>query len=197
MASNPSSPHRFALLTALLGALALALGLAACGSSESGSTEPAPDYEQALKGAPPQLAALYSQGDAVNESGVAGYRAQLAELEGYPVVVNMWASWCGPCREEFPYFQQEAAARGTEVAFMGVDTDDNTDAANTFLRDNPLPYPSFSDPDKELFAEFEGLGVPRTIFYDERGEIVHVRSGPYSSRDELATDIDKYAAPAR
>ena len=66
------------------------------------------------------------------------------------MVVNKWASWCGPCRFEFPFFQEVAAERGDEVAFIGIDSDDSEDAARTFLDEFPVPYPSFSDPDEEI-----------------------------------------------
>ena len=126
--------------------------------------------------------------------GVPAFERQLRELRGTPVVVNKWASWCGPCRAEFPYFQAEAAERGTEIAFLGVDANDSEDAARTFLEDLPLPYPSFSDPDEEISELLEGAReFPSTAFYDSKGELVYVKRGGYGSRADLAADIDRYA----
>jgi cytochrome c biogenesis protein CcmG/thiol:disulfide interchange protein DsbE len=124
---------------------------------------------------------------------VDAFESQLADLRGYPVVVNKWASWCGPCRFEFPFFQAQAAERGEEVAFLGVDSDDDPAAAATFLEELPLPYPSFSDPDQEIARLFDAREFPATAFYDSDGELVHTRLGGYGSEAELAADIERYA----
>lgn len=171
------------------------LVLGGCGGDDAGNPESqATDYAQALAGAPPKLAALYEQGDALIPGGQDAYERQLAKLEGTPVVVNLWASWCGPCRFEFPYFQKVAAERGKEVAFLGVDTQDTDDAARAFLDELPLPYPSITDPDKDILNEFQARGLPATAFYDRSGSLQYLHQGPYSSADDLAADIDKYAS---
>jgi thiol-disulfide isomerase/thioredoxin len=180
---------------------ALALGLAACGGSgddvDPGSANPdsaATDYDKALADAPKPLAELYAKGGELLEGGAEAFEAQLAELRGHPVVVNKWASWCGPCRFEFPFFQQVAAKRGDEIAFLGVNANDSNDAAETFLAEFPLPYPSFSDPDQEI-ARLIGAGreFPSTAFFDAQGEPTYVRRGGYASEDELAADVERYA----
>ena len=68
------------------------------------------------------------------------------ELRGHPVVVNKWGSWCGPCREEFPYFQRQALERGKRIAFLGVDGDDNDDGARELLDEFPVSYPELQGP---------------------------------------------------
>ncbi len=166
-------------------------------SGDPGAANPdsaATDYEAALAGAPPPLADLYAQGDALIEGGPEGFETQLAELEGHPVVVNKWASWCGPCRFEFPFFQSQAAKRGDEVAFIGIDSDDSPDAAETFLEEFPVPYPSFSDPDQEIARLIDAREFPATAFYDSSGELVHTRLGGYPDEATLAADIDKYGS---
>jgi thiol-disulfide isomerase/thioredoxin len=168
-------------------------GCGGCGDGDAGNPESqAVDYDKALAGAPPKLAALYAQGDALIPGALAAYEGQLADLEGTPVVANLWASWCGPCRFEFPYFQSVAAERGKEVAFLGVDSDDSDDAARTFLDELPLPYPSVTDPDKEVFNELGARGLPATAFYDASGALQYLHQGPYTSAEDLAADIDKY-----
>lgn len=173
---------------------ALVLAVAGCGS-DSGSNADAPDFESALAAAPPELAALYEQGDEILEGGEPALGEQLADLEGYPVVVNVWASWCVPCRAEFPYLQSQAAATGTEVGYLGILTEDSIEAGETFLEDNPLPYPSFHDPEGEL-AELSGnpgTAYPSTSFYDAEGRLLHTKFGGYADEAELAADIEKYA----
>jgi cytochrome c biogenesis protein CcmG, thiol:disulfide interchange protein DsbE len=83
------------------------------GGSDSGNPESAAvDYDKALADAPPPLAKLYAKGDALIPGGLDALHAQLDGVRGYPAVVNVWASWCGPCRFEFPYFQEAAAKYG-------------------------------------------------------------------------------------
>ncbi len=188
----PSSPGIRAAAALAAGLLAAAT-LAACGSSDDSS--PAPDYEPALKQAPPKLAKLYANGDELITGGEEAYDQTLESVRGYPVVVNNWASWCGPCRVEFPWFQDAAAEHLDEVAFLGVDTQDSADAYETFLRDNPLPYPSVEDPDKELaaWADTGLIAVPNTLFYDAEGKLVYTHQGQYRTQDDLDADIEKYA----
>jgi cytochrome c biogenesis protein CcmG/thiol:disulfide interchange protein DsbE len=161
------------------------------GNPESAASEA--DFERALAGAPPKLAKLYAKGDALIPGGLDALQAQLDGVRGYPAVVNVWASWCGPCRFEFPFFQQAATKYGDRVAFIGLDSEDSDAAARTFLDELPLPYPSVTDPDADSREEYELRGFPATAFYDADGQRVYVRPGPYRSADELAADIHKYA----
>lgn len=181
--------------------LMLALVLGACGSDDSGTdpggTADAPDYKPALAKAPAELKALYSDGgDTIAPGGLDGFQTQLDKVKGYPVVVNNWASWCGPCRTEWPWLQDAAAQHLDEVAFMGVDGDDTDDAANTFLSTHPIPYPSFADPDKALAnavgTTFVG-GFPNTLFFDADGRLVFAHQGVYPDQAALEADIEKYA----
>ena len=71
-------------------------------------------------------------------------------LRGHPVVVNVWAAWCGPCRVELPVIQRASLDYGKRVAFLGVDLKDNRGAAAKLLRDIPLTYPSYEDPDGKV-----------------------------------------------
>jgi len=181
-----------ARLTVLLAVLSLLAS--GCGSSTPGGDPP--DYEKALAGAPAPLAALYKQGNALLDGGRDAYERRLERLRGYPVVVNLWASWCGPCRFEFPWFQEATARYGKRIAFLGIDKEDSDDAAETFLREEPLPYPSYSDPDEEI-AESIGSsatrGVPTTAFYDRAGGLAFLKLGPYDDAAELRADIERYA----
>jgi cytochrome c biogenesis protein CcmG/thiol:disulfide interchange protein DsbE len=190
----PAALCRLPLLAVVVAAATVILP--ACGGDDgAGNPESkATDYERALADAPPPLASLYAQGNELLGGGVEAYEERLAELRGYPVVVNKWASWCGPCRFEFPHFQELAAERGEEIAFLGVNSKDPEDAARTFLEQLPVPYPSYTDPDHEIGDLLEGAReFPATGFYDSAGELVYVRRGAYASKEDLAADIDRYA----
>jgi len=185
---------------AIAAAILATLILAACGSEDSASVDPgsaveAPSFERALASAPPKLDALYADGGQVLPGGTDAFDARLAELRGYPVVVNVWASWCGPCRAELPYLQSQAAQHLDEIAFVGVNSNDSDEAAATFLSDHPMPYPSFSDPDYDVAGSIDPrvIGQPDTIFLDRDGKVVHVQTGGYPSEAALAADIERYA----
>lgn len=171
------------------------LALAGCGSSrpEPAAKSPAP-RKPGLAGAPAPLKDLYKQGNRLLDGGAPAYRAQLRRLRGVPVVVNKWASWCPPCRAEFPYFRDQAAKRATRTAFLGVDSNDNDGDARRFLAELPLGYPSFRDPDSRVAAEFNGVqAFPTTVFYDRRGKVAFLHQGGYASERKLAEDIERYA----
>lgn len=178
-----------------LAVLVLALAIAGCGSSQSGDYGGQhPDYGKALAGSPAPLAALHRQANDLLPGGRDAYEGRIAALRGYPAVVNVWASWCGPCRFEFPRFQRAAAAYGRRVAFLGVDTQDSDDAASTFLEEAPVPYPSYTDPGKEIGdAVGATLGLPDTAFYDRHGELVYLKQGPYTDEAALRADIEHFA----
>ena len=126
-------------------------------------------------------------------SSTSGFDKQVAALEGHPIVINKWASWCRPCRAEFPIFQQVATERGKEVAFLGVNAGDKRPAAEKFLGERPLPYPSYEDPDEDIAEELKAAKFfPMTIFVDADGKTAFVKAGEYTSRAELEADIDKY-----
>lgn len=180
---------------ALAALLIAALAWSGCGSSSGqdyGGQHP--DYAKALAGSPPPLAALHREADQLLGGGLPAYEKRVAALHGYPVVANVWASWCGPCRFEFPLFQKASANLGKRVAFLGVDSDDSNDAAATFLEEAPLSYPSYTDPDKKIVASLKTAGgYPDTAFYNSHGELVYLKQGPYTNLADLEADIRHYA----
>jgi thiol-disulfide isomerase/thioredoxin len=147
-----------------------------------------------IAGAPPQLARLRRQVNVLRSGGAHAFEAQLRALRGHPVVVNMWASWCGPCRRELPVFQREAVKRGARVAFLGVNVEDAREDALKLAARYPMPYPSFVDPRYNITAgRFHARGLPVTAFYDARGRLAVVRQGEIASRAKLSAAIERYA----
>jgi thiol-disulfide isomerase/thioredoxin len=168
--------------------------LAACGSDQPESAATPADYERALADAPRPLARLYARPGELLDGGPEAFEQTLRGLRGHPVVVNKWASWCGPCRFEFPFFQKQVTKRGTEVAFLAVDAEDAKGEARDFLDEFPVPYPSFFDPRSDI-AELLGSerNFPTTTFYDRSGELVYTKPGGYASEAALEDDIREYA----
>lgn len=182
--------------TLSIGLLALALtALAAggCGSSAAGGDGKHPDYATALAGSPPPLAALHAQANELLPGGTAAYEKRIAALAGYPIVVNAWASWCGPCRYEFSMLQDLSARFGKRVAFFGVDAEDDSEQAKRFLAEEQVPYPSYSDPDKEIYDLFDGYGFPNTAFYSREGELLYRKIGAYPDHEAFEADVRRYA----
>jgi thiol-disulfide isomerase/thioredoxin len=150
-----------------------------------------------LAGSPPELARLHRQANDFLPGEGKGLRRRLRRLRGHPVVVNIWAAWCGPCREELPVLQQVSLDYGTRVAFLGLDLRDERASAERLLERFPLTYPSFEDPDGRQFQAFGLQGVPSTLFYDARGgEPAFVHQGPYYERADLEADLRRYALAA-
>jgi len=173
-----------------LAAFAAAIAVAGCGADDPESTPADPAQ---FEGAPAPIAALHAQQNELLDGGADAFKERLAELKGFPVVVNKWASWCAPCRQEFPYFQRQAARLAKKVAFIGVDSNDNDENARRFLEDYPVPYPSYKDPSLEIADMLEGIGFPTTAFYDKKGELAYSKQGAYASEADLVEDIERYA----
>jgi cytochrome c biogenesis protein CcmG/thiol:disulfide interchange protein DsbE len=96
------------------------------------------------------------------------------ELRGRPYVLNFWASWCVPCREEAPFLQEtwrRARERG-DVLLVGLNMQDLTEDARDFLRDFDIDYLNIRDPANEVARRFGVTGVPETFFISAEGDVV-------------------------
>jgi cytochrome c biogenesis protein CcmG/thiol:disulfide interchange protein DsbE len=114
--------------------------------------------------------------------GAAG-NASLADYRGKVVVLNVWASWCPPCRDEVPLLQrtqEHIAARGGTV--LGVDTQDAPGRALAFLKDRRATFPSLRDRDRSYGRELGVTGYPETLVIDRRGRVAAVRRFPVDQR---------------
>lgn len=110
----------------------------------------------------PSYAARNMQGDSVS----------LALLRGKPVLLNVWATWCLPCKEEIPYLESlhaQHAAQGLQIIGVSVDARGDEAKITEFARDFRMTYPIWRDPDERVNSRFLAIGVPSTYLIDRDG----------------------------
>jgi cytochrome c biogenesis protein CcmG/thiol:disulfide interchange protein DsbE len=172
------------------------IGLTQAKPKQDDAKAPAFDLQAArrqLAGSPAPLAALHREANQLLPGGTKAFEDRLAKLEGHPVVINKWASWCGPCRAELPILQEVATERGREIAFVGVNARDKRPAAEGFAERFPVPYPSYEDPDEKIARKLQvPANFPATVFVDARGKTVFTHQGGYAAAKDLQADLDKY-----
>ena len=128
--------------------------------------------------------------DARLRAAEADRRLRLGELRGAPVVLNFWASWCVPCREEAPTLERFwRAQRATGAVVLGLDMQDVTDDARAFVRQFGMTYPNIRDQGNDVARRYGTTGIPETFFISGAGRVVgHVIGvvSPSQLRDGLA-----------
>lgn len=119
-----------------------------------------------------------------------GPAIDLAALAGQPTVVNVWASWCGPCRREMPGVQQVFRQYGDEVRFLGVSTKDDPRAAAAFVEQLGVTYPQVIDQDGRLLRHLGAPGLPVTVVLDVHGRVSTRHLGEMTA-EQLRDAIDR------
>jgi thiol-disulfide isomerase/thioredoxin len=128
-----------------------------------------------LVGAQPRDFAL-PRLSATGPGGASGKPVRLSELAGKAVILDFWASWCGPCREQAPIVDRVAQSyAGRGLVALGVVTDDDPRAALRFLAEHPVRYPSVIDEQREAARAFGVQGLPTIVALDRAGRVVAVR----------------------
>jgi thiol-disulfide isomerase/thioredoxin len=120
-----------------------------------------------------------------------GQTTSLREFEGEPLVVNFWASWCPPCIAEMPEFEQVHLARGDDVRFVGLNTQDDLAQAQQLAERTGVTYDLGLDPDGALFSDFEVFAMPSTYLVDAAGVVVARHAGILTAQ-QLEDLIDEH-----
>lgn len=108
-----------------------------------------------------------------------GGEIRIGDLRGKPVVVNFWASWCPPCRQEAPLLERMAKEyRERGVVFVGVNVWDNDEDARRFLQEFGVSFPTGPDPRGQISIDYGVTGLPETFFIDRQGQVTHKWLGP-------------------
>lgn len=144
-------------------AIGLAFGLVAAAAS-CGDGGDGPDGEATLSPEAPPFAAVTLDGDSV----------RLADLRGAPVLLNVWATWCAPCREEIPELQalhETFGPRGLRVVGVTVDSRSAAEDVRRFMDQYGMTYEIWWDPDQTSVSAFEAMGVPLTVLIGPDGRI--------------------------
>ena len=127
----------------------------------------------------------------ISGTALDGSSVSLAQLKGHPVVVNFWASWCVPCREEFPMLKQEAASHaGDCLAVLGVLYKDQADLAKSFVTDFGATWPTVADPNGTAADAYRIAAPPQSFFIDKDGVIRAVQIGAMTA-DTFETQYAK------
>lgn len=125
-------------------------------------------------------------------TNAAEFETILAGLDK-PAVVNIWASWCLPCRAEAPLLDLAFTTYGDKVEFIGIDVQDDQQGAKTFLAEFGLEFDHHFDKDREIANHYAGIGTPITFFFGPGGELVSTHNGVIDERT-LALNIDELLA---
>ena len=196
MSRPPAGTSRSKPTRSILAGLLLPLMLAGCTARATPSPSTATPEQAspfaactALSAAPPSAAPSAGTGgaelpDLKLPCFTGGEPVRLTELRG-PAVVNLWASWCGPCRDELPLMQRLADRAGGRLHVLGVDVGDGRDAAASFGAGQQVTMPTLYDRDRRLLTALGRVTLPVTVFIDAAGrEYVHAE--PLRAATELS-----------
>jgi len=198
MSQTPAFLRRPALLLAVV--VAGASVLAGCGKGETGSSSGDTKFVRGTGQITRVKTADRQAAPDISGKGVDGERLELSDYRGKIVVLNVWGSWCAPCRAEAPNLAKVARdTKGKDVQFVGINTRDLDRAnAKAFERNYEVDYPSFYDPSGRLILRFpkgslSPQAIPSTLILDRHGKIA-VRALKELSEKELRSALDPLTA---
>ena len=178
---------------------AVAAAVVLLGGCSAERAEPEPASVPSLAACPEQTDQPSADGAALPDlafDGAGGGELDLARAPGVPTVVNLWGSWCTPCREELPLLQELADEAGERVRVVGLISKDGVPQADSFAEDAGITFPSAFDGEGELMAELGLNGLPYTAFLAADGTLAHSELGPVDSVEELRALVAEHLGVA-
>jgi peroxiredoxin len=167
---------RIKIILSLVIILAAVLGVASCSvSSVTG--------EALVEGSPAPNFTLRNLG---------GQEVSLADFHGKPVLLNFWATWCGPCRQEMPFLQEVAEdSEWTErgLVVLAVNLGESAATVQGFLEDNGLTFTVLLDNTREVGAQYNTRYIPTTYFIDKDGIIRSIKIGAFAGKSDIDRSI--------
>lgn len=177
--------------------LLLVMILAACGGSRGAESDPAASViENAASSADSEQGNATVNDGAVDASSgdvevaseftmmsLAGDEVSLSSLRGRYVLINFWATWCGPCRDEMPYLQQLSVDYADQVTVLGVNMREDPERIHPFVEEFGLTFPVLLHPTDELIMENHVLGLPVSYVVGPDGEVVYRKIGEISPEE--------------
>jgi cytochrome c biogenesis protein CcmG, thiol:disulfide interchange protein DsbE len=175
--------------SAALAVLLLVAALSGCAADTGSAAAPASSSKSSPLKACPEETDIAAEGaallPALSFDCPGGGTLDLGKAPGHPTVLNLWGSWCGPCREELPIMEQFAEAAAGQVRVMGLISKDGRPQAESFAADAGVTFPSAFDGQGELMTDLGLHGLPYTYFLDANGALVYTQVGPVTSLDQL------------
>lgn len=129
-----------------------------------------------------------------------GEREALSRMRGKPVLLNVWATWCHPCRQEIPALEQlhrTYGPRGLQVIGVSIDQGDQQQGIREFMQEFGASYPVWLDPDGEVQTVFSTMGVPNTFLIGPNGEVLWKHVGPVTADNPELVRLIEQSLPAK
>jgi len=121
-----------------------------------------------------------------------GQTVSLSDFRGNPVLLNFWASWCGPCKSEMPYIQrmhEEWSGKG--LVILAIDIGESSATVGEFVEKYALSFMVLLDTDQEVALKYNVRSIPTTFFIDKNGKIQDIKIGAFSSKAEIERRLEK------
>ena len=115
----------------------------------------------------------------------------LSDLRGKPVLLNFWATWCGPCRSEMPELQKTHQKMSEKLTILGMDVDETKAQVTAFRSELGVSFPMVIDKGQKGFNQYAPFGLPSTYLIDKVGVVRAVKFGPFTDEKDIAKSLEK------